>query len=160
MVDFNKLFYYENGKLFNKEHRSYNSPKGMQVGLTDSNGYCVLKVQGKLYKTHRVVWEMFYGTIEDNLQIDHINHNKKDNNIKNLRKVSRSENQRNQKLRSSSVSGVTGVSWHKKMRKWWVQVGVEGKPKSFGYFEDLQLAELVAREAREKYNYHPNHGAK
>jgi len=36
--------------------------------------------------------------------------------------------------------------------KWFVYVDVNKKRNNIGYFEDIELAELVAIEAREKYH--------
>ena len=46
----------------------------------------------KTYLSHRFVFECFYGLIEKNKQINHINFNKKDNRIKNLEVLTASEN--------------------------------------------------------------------
>ena len=46
----------------------------------------------KSYLSHRFVFECFYGLIEKNKHIDHINFIRSDNRIKNLEAVSQSEN--------------------------------------------------------------------
>ena len=46
----------------------------------------------KKYSSHRFVYECFYGLIEKNKQINHINSVRVDNRIKNLEVVSASEN--------------------------------------------------------------------
>ena len=46
----------------------------------------------KCYSSHRFVYECFYGPIEKNKQINHINSIKTDNRIKNLEMVTPSEN--------------------------------------------------------------------
>ena len=62
---------------------------------------------------------------------------------------------------SSNTSGVKGVSWRRKSKKWTVRVTVDGEYKSFGSYDDLELAELVAIEARNKYHKEfANHGDK
>lgn len=43
-------------------------------------------------RVHRVVWENFMGKIKDGFEIDHIDGNKHNNNLKNLRLVTRSQN--------------------------------------------------------------------
>lgn len=50
-------------------------------------------VHSRIYRrVHRVVWETFNGTIDNELTIDHIDHNKKNNNLSNLRLLTRAEN--------------------------------------------------------------------
>jgi hypothetical protein len=58
----------------------------------------------------------------------------------------------NRKLFKNNTSGCKGVYWNKRNRKWQVSVGVSKKQKHIGYFDDLELAELVALEARDKYH--------
>ena len=50
------------------------------------------KNRNKNYSSHRFVYECFYGLIEKNKQINHINSNRVDNRIKNLEVVTASEN--------------------------------------------------------------------
>ena len=59
---------------------------------------------------HRVIYEMEFGAIPDNLYIDHIDQDRLNNKIQNLRLVTRAGNNRNQKLRKDSSSGVVGVN--------------------------------------------------
>ena len=70
------------------------------------------------------------------------------NRLENLREVTRSENQYNKGMCKSNTSGFRGVSWHKHSKSWVVRVCTKGKSKSIGYFKDLELAGLVADEAR------------
>ena len=62
------------------------------------------------------------------------------------------QNAYNTKIRTNNTSGVKGVSWHKKDKKWRVRVCVDGVNNFIGNFDDLELAELVAIEARDKYH--------
>ena len=43
----------------------------------------------------------------------------------------------------NNTSGFKGVSWHKRMRGWCVQCKVEGKNRSWGYFETADEAAVV-----------------
>lgn len=62
----------------------------------NSNGYLRLRINGALYKAHRVAWLHFYGVWPVNT-IDHLNGDRTDNRIENLRDVPHAENQLNQK---------------------------------------------------------------
>ena len=57
----------------------------------------------------------------------------------------------NQKTPINNTSGVKNVCFHKGNNKWVVQLRINKKKKHFGCYEDLELAELVAIEARNKF---------
>lgn len=65
-------------------------------GTTRTDGYHQTRLQvynnGKSILTHRLVWLVFVGEIEDGMVINHINGDKSDNRLKNLEKVSHQEN--------------------------------------------------------------------
>jgi hypothetical protein len=63
-----------------------------------------------------------------------------------------SENICNRGLFSNNTSGCKGVSWNKRINKWQCYVSIKTKIKHLGYFEDLELADLVSTEARDLYH--------
>jgi len=108
-----------------------------------------VQVDKKLYLTHRVIFLMHHGYMP--VIVDHIDGNPKNNKIENLRDATYLQNALNVKVRKDSISGVQNVGWHKTHKTWCVHLTVYGKRKCIGYFKDLELAELVAQEARRKY---------
>lgn len=86
------------------------------------------------------------------LVVDHKNHDTLDNRRStNLRAVTNKVNTRNRKGNNpGSSTGVRNVSrtWNGKFQ---VRLGIDGKLKHFGTYEDLDEADRVAREARLKY---------
>jgi hypothetical protein len=137
-----QIFEYKDGELF----RLKNNKK---VGSNHIKGYKHTTIKGKPYLNHRLIYMMFYGVIPP--EIDHINGNRSDNRIENLRPAN-NKNQQNAKIRKDNKSGAKGVYWFKELKKWKVDVATNGKRKYIGVFEDLELAELVAQEARNKYH--------
>lgn len=130
---------------------------GRAIGSVVSGGadrpdkkYLSTKIAGKHYCVHKLVYLWHHGEWPD--QVDHINQNSLDNRIDNLRLAGSCENMQNRKLFRNNSSGAKGVSWNKRVNKWQVYVGVNRKIKHLGYFEDFQLAELVAQEARQKFH--------
>lgn len=111
------IFKYKDGKLFWKVANSNRIKVGQEVGNKTLKGYREFKVYGKRFLTHRFIWEMHYGEIPDELQIDHINGIRDDNRIENLRLVNNAQNQLNSKLRSSNKIGIKGV--YKSSKKTW-----------------------------------------
>lgn len=154
----NKLFEYKDGKLFWKVKKS-GVTQGKQAGNYDGFRYRQLRIDGKLYKEHRVIFCFFHGHIPK--EVDHINNNPLDNRIENLRPANRSQNMRNSLLRKDSISGCKGVGFIKKTSKWRVRIWTDSGRIYLGDFEDLELAKLVATEARNKYHGEfVNHGDK
>ena len=76
-----------------------------------------------------------------------------------MRECTRAENAKNSKLRKGSFSGLKNVRWRKAENKWCVSMRIHGKEKHLGYYDDIELADLVATEARDKYfGRFANHG--
>ena len=153
-----KLFEYRDGVLYwkiSKPHSRYKS--GDVAGRTVKDGYNQICVNRMRILTHQIVFKMFYGYVPK--QIDHIDGNANNNRIENLRPATPTQNQYNTKLSARNKSGAKGVCWHKTGKKWHVKVSVNGKQTNFGLYDDLELADLVAQEARDKYHgAFANHG--
>lgn len=131
---FHEIFEYIDGDLFWKVKPSRAVNIGDRVGATDREGYRVCRYKGKQYKVHRIIWEMYNGAIPEGMMIDHINRVRDDNHVCNLRLADAGLNSRNCEGK--------GYTWHH--GKW--QVFVAGK--YYGRYEDEELAELVASEAK------------
>lgn len=119
------------------------------AGSKHNKGYRHIRVDNKLYLTHRLVWLYIFGYFPK--EIDHINGNKEDNRLINLREATRAQNMQNTERVRKTVSGERGVTWVKKLKKWLVRVQIDKKRINIGYFEDLELAILVSQEAKRKY---------
>jgi hypothetical protein len=92
-----QLFEYRDGALYWKIKPSAAISIGNQAGTNKgSNGYCRIKFKTEIYLTHRLVWIWHENKLEKNMEIDHINRDRADNNIQNLRQVTRAVNLENQ----------------------------------------------------------------
>ena len=138
----NALFRYNNGFLYWRKN-------GKIAGWYD-NGYARVQILGKPYLIHRLVFLMFYGYMPK--LIDHIDNDPSNNKIENLREATRHQNGTNAKTWSNNISGAKNVSWHKQCKKWRVRVSINKKMETIGLFDDFDLAELVAVEARNKFH--------
>lgn len=78
------FIYNENGSFDRKDRKNSN-------GSYDKDGYLIIKIKGKQYKAHRLVFAFFYNRFPEE-EIDHINRNRKDNRIQNLKECNRKEN--------------------------------------------------------------------
>ena len=137
MVDWSKYFYYENGHLFRKIATGPTTRVGEKVGGLDDKGYITVRCNNTKFKAHRIIWEMHFGKIPENYEIDHIDRNKTNNNLENLRLATRSQNVRNISITSKNKSGYKGVSWNKQVSKWVVQIRQNKIKKHIGYFDNV-----------------------
>jgi hypothetical protein len=144
------LFEYKDGELYWKTPTNQKIVKGSKAGGLHRSGYMTVQIDKKKYRTHRLVFLYHYGYLPK--EIDHIDNNKINNNINNLRQASRSENMKNIGFHSKNKSGFKGVSWHKASNRWIVQLMVGNNKNYFGIYKDIELAELVAMEVRNKYH--------
>jgi hypothetical protein len=150
------LFEYRDGELYWKVSLS-NIKAGTKTGCVNSNGYLQTTINGKNYRTHRLIFLMFYGWFPK--CIDHKDNNPLNNKIDNLRPATIAENNWNRGINKNNTSGIKGVSWSKARNKWVVYIKINNKQKNIGGFDDLELAELVVTIAREKYHgAFANHG--
>lgn len=144
----NSIFEYKDGDLYWKVDRGSNKLKGKKAGVYTKNGYCKIGIDGIRYFAHRLIFMMNYGYLPQ--EIDHING--LSNRIENLRPASHAENMKNCKIPKDNTSGFKNIGWHKASKKWRVSINAKNKNIHIGLFKDLELAELVAQEARDKYH--------
>lgn len=144
------LFEYRSGFLYWAVANSPRVKVGELAGSVNSDGYSHIQINGSKYKTHRLIFLLHHGYLPET--VDHIDGDTTNNRVENLRVASTPQNQHNARRRLDNSSGVKGVSWHSPLNKWRVQIQTNRVKKHIGYFDDLELAELVAIEARDKYH--------
>ena len=86
--------------------------KGQTVGCNDNNGYWKVRINKQQTYAHRIVWVLHYGSIDNQLHIDHIDGNPSNNIIDNLRLVDWEVNNKNKRISFKNTSGVSGVWKH------------------------------------------------
>lgn len=131
---------------------------GSQIRKPSGHVYTRIGIGYQNLAAHRVIWLLVYGSIDDQMVIDHVNGVGTDNRLQNLRLVSSSDNSRNRSVTKRSRSGVVGVYWNSTEKKWHARIQVNGVRKSIGQYEKLEDAE-AARKAHEVIQgYHHLHG--
>lgn len=88
----------------------------------------------------------------DDKIVDHINHDRFDNRKSNLRICNNSQNQMNTSLRKDNKSGYKGITWNKRKNKWMVRIGYKDSSIFLGYFDNLEEAIEIRKEAEKKYH--------
>ena len=104
-MNLHSLFKYDDGLLYRKNTNFIYSS-------INKDGYNRVVIEGKEYRVHRIIWEMFNGPITENLVIDHIDGDKLNNRIENLREVTRLLNSNNRNFTKRSTLPV-GVREHR-----------------------------------------------
>jgi hypothetical protein len=120
---------------------------GDVAGYTNDRGYVLVRVDGKLYKAHRLAWFYVHGVWPD--EIDHIHGNRSDNRISQLRDVPHSGNAQNiRAARRDNASGLLGVSLHKASGKYVAQIQLDKKKHYLGLFDTSHLAHQAYIKAK------------
>lgn len=140
-----ELFDYDGvtGNLIRRESSGRRWKAGQVAGCRKPDGYLSIRIDGKLYQHHRVVWLHVHGEWPQ-ADIDHKNRDRSRNAVDNLRDVPRSKNMANAGAHKDSTSGIKGVDWHKQRQKWRARITVDGKEKNLGLYATAQEA-LAAR---------------
>lgn len=126
---------------------------GATAGCLNGSGYLLIRIDGKLYRAHRLAW--FYMTGEWPLrEIDHKEGESSNNRWFNLREASHRkniENQRNaHKGNTSEVLGICLKKDHYRASPWIAKITIGGKQKNLGYFRTKEAAhEAYLRAKRE-----------
>lgn len=152
-AELHSLFSYKDGVLtWKRGHK-----KGKAAGSLKPTGYTVVEIKNQNIMAHRLIWMMHNGSFEG--FIDHIDGNRSNNKIENLRLATVLQNSWNRKNNSNNRTGVKGVHQIKANNKYHARICIGNKRLVLGTFDDLELAELVVMEARDKYHKEfANHG--
>ena len=137
------LFDYRDGQLYRKSNGKISACK-------HADGYLRSHINNKIYYNHRLIFLIHYGYMPT--FIDHIDGNPANNKIENLREVTNGQNQHNKTINANNKSGVKNVHWSNSMKKWCVQISVDNKIKTVGFYDGLELADHAAQEARKMYH--------
>lgn len=105
------------------------------------NGYLEVRLDGKLYKGHRIIWKLLTGEDPENM-LDHIDGDVSNNKIENLRIANAQENARNgskrpKKANSTSVYKGVGLT---SGGKWASYITVGDKPFVKEFKTELEAA--------------------
>lgn len=137
--------YYEDGVL----KWIKNGPrvkKGRIAGYQNKDGYYIIKLFGKPYLRHRLVW-LYHNGEWPSGYLDHKDKIPGNDTIDNLRLATTRQNSYNTESRKNSSSKYKGVHWHKASNKWMVRVRDGNSRKYLGVFLTQEEAAKVYDEA-------------
>ena len=143
-----ELFDYRNGELYWKERIHSSIDLSKPAGFIGYGGYRSIRIEGKDYRAHRLVWKYHYGKDPKEF-IDHIDGNKINNNIENLREATNQQILFNTGPSKNNKLGIKGVS--KNGNKYVARIEINGKSKYLGMFNTIEEARLAREEAEIKF---------
>lgn len=142
-----ELFEYRGDGLYWKVSERNIKP-GMRAGCIEkANNYRRIRIDGGLYREHRLVWLYFYGELPR--MLDHIDGDGTNNRISNLRIANHVTNGYNRKANKNNTTGYKNIS-RRKDGKYQVSFFIEGRTRHCRSFESLDDAVLYSIETRKK----------
>lgn len=136
----------DSGSLRWSVHKGTKKP-GDEAGVV-SGGYRLVRLDGRLYKAHALIWLLVTGALPEG-DIDHIDGDGLNNRWSNLRVLSHRENMRNVvQARSHNGTGVLGVTLHKPSGKWRARITCDGVEKYLGLYPTVEAASAAYWEAK------------
>ena len=134
----------EQGNVYSKNYHRSGKTKMLKAHPV-SGGYLAVTLckegKKKTLMVHRLMAEVYLPDFCKELEVDHMDRDKLNNNLSNLRMVSKSQNQWNRSPK--------GYSYNKSMGKYQACIMKNNKQHYLGYFlkeEDARQAYLTAKE--------------
>lgn len=145
-----ELFRYNDGVLYWKE-RGPGRPISKPAGNLNIHGRVRITLDKGRYHRSRLIWILHKGSIQDGLEIDHINRDRCDDRIENFRLVTRRENNCNRCDQSQYGVGVSrDRNYADGSPRYQAQIRINGRKRCLGCFRDPDKAAEAYRKAKEK----------
>lgn len=135
----------QTGALYWIKHRGTRATAGSRADRPVPDGYRVVKIDGHVYRAHRVAWAIVNGVWPQD-EIDHRNRRRDENELRNLREATKSQNAVNRPWRAGA-SGVKGVIPHG--TRWRASIKFQGKRIHLGVYGSKEEAGRVHQRKAE-----------
>lgn len=109
------------------------------LGSLSDDGYVRITFRRRHYLAHRIAWFLMTGAWPVD-KIDHRDLDRSNNRWENLREASQSQNCGNAPLTKRNTSGYKGVSFNKRVGRYQAYIGIGGRQKNLGYFDNPERA--------------------
>lgn len=141
------LFSYKDGRLFWLVSLNPRGPAGSEAGCVTTGGYRQVRIDGVIYKTHRLIWKWHHGT-EPGPYLDHINGDPADNRIQNLQEISNRSNTHKGLIHTRKKSGLPiGVYRQNKRKPYYAMIYTDGKNRRIGSYGTIEEAAAAYNDA-------------
>ena len=138
------LFVLKGNTLVWRIDRGGKAKAGTQAGSFLKNGRLAVKVLGKQYYVHRIVWALTHGKDPGMLQIDHRDGDHTNNSPENLRLATHGQNVQNRPAR--------GYWWSPNNRRFYAKITANGKTTYLGCFKTEHEARFAYLAAIRQYH--------
>ena len=130
-------------------------------GFDNRQGYLIIDLykdgNRKMFSVHRLLACAFLDNPNDKEYVDHKDNDKTNNHISNLRFATPKENSHNSKLSIKNTSGAKGISWHKRVKKWYAHIQIDGININIGYYDNIEDAKIArVNRANEAFGIYTN----
>ena len=122
-----------------RETRCGRARAGAAAGSANGDGYWHIRIDGRLYKAHRLAWLYVHGEWPAG-RLDHEDNEPAHNWIANLRPATMPQNRGNSKVRSDNLTGLKGVHKARGCESWVARITQEGRQKYLGSFRSPEEA--------------------
>lgn len=129
--------------MFTRKVDASNAKAGDPAGVRQPHGYVKMQVLGERHYAHRLAWLYVTGSWPAG-RLDHRNGDRADNAFTNLREATQQQNQMNRPAK--------GARFHRGLRRWTAQIGVDRRQIYLGAFDSEQDAHAAYLAAAERYH--------
>jgi hypothetical protein len=138
----------DTGIWTNLVKRSAKTRIGSVAGSLDKDGYIIIIIKGKHYRSGRLAW--FYMTGDwPARKVDHKDTNPANDKWDNLRLATNSQNGANRRVQTNNFIGVKGVYFNSRcrLRPYVAGIGIRGKQRYLGSFSTVEEASEAYQRA-------------
>ena|SRR3990167_376480 len=123
---------------------------GAIAGSINGSGYRQIRIDGRVYKAHRLAWFYIHGEWPAH-DMDHAAGRRQDNRLEKIRPATRSQNRANIGKHRNNTTGFKGVLFVRPHR-WRAVIKCEKRRYHLGYFDTPEEAHAAyAEKARELF---------